>query len=108
MSRVKSWELRGKYRKIISSTSYLTHGIHPYTAKLIPHIPRYFIEKYTYKDEVILDPFCGSGTTAVVSKRLRRKYIGIEINKEYYDIALKRLDNEVVSANIQDYMGGKK
>lgn len=80
MVKVKNWNLREKYRKIIPSTSYLTHGIHPYTAKLIPHIPRYFIENYTCEDDVILDSFCGSGTTLLEAILLSRNAIGIDIN----------------------------
>ncbi len=80
MSRVKNWKLREKYHKVISSTSYLTHGIHPYTAKLIPHIPRYFIEKYTQKKMTMLDPFCGSGTILLEARLLGRNAIGIDIN----------------------------
>ena len=80
MSKVKNWNLREKYHNAIPSTSYLTHGIHPYTAKLIPHIPRYFIGKYTKKDDIILDPFCGSGTTLLEARLLSRNAIGIDIN----------------------------
>lgn len=43
--------------------------------------------------DVILDPFLGSGTTAVVAKRLKRNFIGFEINSEYFDIAKHRIDN---------------
>lgn len=80
MDKVKNWNLRGKYRELIPSTTYITHGIHPYTAKLIPHIPRYFIEKYTKKNDAILDPFCGSGTTLLEGRVLGRNAIGIDIN----------------------------
>jgi len=45
------------------------------------------------KDDIILDPFLGSGTTAVACKELGRKFIGIEINPEYCKIAEKRLKN---------------
>lgn len=44
-----------------------------------------------FKDAVILDPFVGSGTTAVAAKRLGLKYIGIDSNKEYVKISEKRL-----------------
>ena len=56
------------------------HSIHQYTAKLIPFIPRYFIEKYTKEGNIIFDPFCGSGTTLLEAKILNRKAIGIDIN----------------------------
>jgi len=44
-----------------------------------------------YKNAVVLDPFIGSGTTAVAAKNLGLNYIGIDINPEYVDIALRRL-----------------
>jgi len=45
------------------------------------------------KDAVVLDPFVGSGTTAVAAKLSGRNFIGIDINKEYVEIAKKRLSN---------------
>ena len=45
----------------------------------------------TNKGDIILDPFLGSGTTAVVSKKLQRNFIGIEQDKEYVSLAKKRL-----------------
>ena len=47
------------------------------------------------KGGVVLDPFMGLGTTAVVARKLGRNYIGFELNKEYIDIANKRLYNEL-------------
>lgn len=58
---------------------------------------RWLLETYSDKDDVILDPFLGSGTTARACKDLGRKCIGIEISKEYCDIAVKRLGQEVLS-----------
>lgn len=45
---------------------------------------------------IVLDPFFGSGTTGLVSKNLKRHYIGIELNSEYIKIAEKRLRQEVL------------
>lgn len=45
-----------------------------------------------YKDAIVLDPFIGSGTTAVAAKMLGLNYIGIDINPEYIEIVEKRLD----------------
>lgn len=77
---VKRYNFRNDMKKIIPHTDYLTHGIHAYTAKLIPHIARYFIEKYTLGSDIILDPFCGSGTTLLEAKLLGRNTIGVDIN----------------------------
>lgn len=46
----------------------------------------------TKEGQIILDPFCGSGTTCVACKELGRHYVGIELNKEYYDIAKDRIN----------------
>ncbi len=54
----------------------------------------YIIALTTFsEDAVVLDPFVGSGTTAVAAKKLGRKFIGIDINLEYVKIAQKRLEN---------------
>ncbi len=58
------------------------------------------------KGDVVLDPFLGSGTTAVVAKKLGRKFIGIEKDKKYSMIALKRLEMAEDSSRIQGYEEG--
>lgn len=54
----------------------------------------HFIEKLTNPGDTVLDPFMGSGTAGVVSKRSNRKFIGIELSEKYFDIAKKRIDVE--------------
>ena len=57
-------------------------------------LPEMCIRMFTYKDDIVLDPFSGSGTTAKVAKQLERNYIGFEISKNYCDIAEKRIMEE--------------
>jgi len=56
-------------------------------------LPEWFIKLFTDEGDIVLDPFLGSGTTAVAAQRLGRKYIGIEIFEEYREIAQERLLN---------------
>jgi DNA modification methylase len=58
----------------------LTHGLHPYPAKFIPHIPRRLIEEYSSVGDLVLDPMCGSGTTMVEAAALNRRSIGTDLN----------------------------
>lgn len=51
------------------------------------------IKTSSEKRDIVLDPCIGSGTTAVASKKLNRKYIGFEVSEEYYKIAKKRVKN---------------
>ena len=54
----------------------------------------HFIRLHSLETEIILDPFMGSGTTGVACARLGRKFIGIEIEPRYFDIACKRIARE--------------
>ncbi len=57
-------------------------------------------------DDVVFDPFLGSGTTSVVAKKLGRRYLGIELNNEYACLAEKRLEMAERDKTIQGYSGG--
>ena len=46
------------------------------------------------KGGVVLDPFFGSGTTGMVAKRLNRRYIGIELNPDYCELAKQRIGGD--------------
>lgn len=62
-------------------------------------LPKRCILSCTEENDIILDPFMGSGTTAVACKQLNRNFIGFEINKEYCDMANIRLNKVSESIN---------
>ena len=63
----------------------------------------------TNKGNIIFDPFLGTGTTAVVAKKLGRKYFGIEKNKKYFDAANQRINNtKIIQDNYLDVVQNNK
>ncbi|NLM14578.1 MAG: hypothetical protein GX218_01800 [Clostridiaceae bacterium] len=83
------------------------HSFHRYYGKLIPAIPSAFIQEFTQKGDWVFDPFTGSGTTAVESKKLQRNFLGVEINPLSAEIArvkttsldielLETVNNEII------------
>lgn len=57
------------------------------------------IEMFSNKGDVVLDPFAGTGTTAVAAQRTGRTHISFELEKQYFDLAVQAL-NEVVPVNV--------
>ncbi len=51
------------------------------------------LDNFTNENDIVYDPFLGTGTTAVVSKKLNRRFIGSELSKEYYKICQSQLKN---------------
>ena len=73
--------------------------MNPESAKRVGHpapfpeeLPYRLIQLYSFKDDIILDPFMGSGTTAVACLKSDRKFIGYDINYDYIKTAEKRLE----------------
>lgn len=64
-------------------------GYHPTQKPVL--LLQSLIELVTKENQIILDPFMGSGSTGVACKKTNRKFIGIEINKEYFDISRQRI-----------------
>jgi DNA modification methylase len=70
----------------------------PESAKKIGHpapfpieLPYRLIQLYTYKGEVILDPYMGSGSTAIAALKSDRKYIGYDVHPDYIKVAEERI-----------------
>lgn len=78
-----------KYPKSILNFNRPHPQIHP-TQKPVALI-QYLIKTYSNENDLILDNCIGSGTTAVAAIKEKRHFIGMELNKEYYDIACKRV-----------------
>lgn len=79
---------------IIGSSSNINIG-HP--AVYPKYLPEYFIKAFTKEGDTVLDPFMGSGTTGISAKELNRKFIGIEKQEDYFNIALNRLGENYVA-----------
>lgn len=72
-------------------------GLHP-NQKPVALI-EYFVRTYTKPGDTVLDPYMGSGTTGVAAVKLGRKFIGIELDAKYFDIAKKRIEDAQASAD---------
>jgi site-specific DNA-methyltransferase (adenine-specific) len=53
----------------------------------------YLITMGSREGDIVLDPFSGTGTTCIAAMMLKRDFVGVEISREYHEIALKRLDH---------------
>lgn len=59
------------------------HGLEVHPARFVPAIPEFFIKFLTRPGDIVVDPFSGSNVVGEVAERLRRKWISVEINREY-------------------------
>ena len=57
-------------------------------------LPHRLINLYSYEGDVVLDPFCGSGTTCIAAVQNNRSYIAYDIKREYVELAEKRISNQ--------------
>ena len=74
-------------------------GKHPTQKPL--YILERIIEASSKPGDMVLDPFCGSSSTGVAAFRLGRKYIGIDSEKEYLDLSIRRLEKEIDNERLQ-------
>ena len=57
--------------------------------------------------DIVLDPFCGSAMSLVVAHQLKRKWIGIDIEPKYVELAKKNIDKFTLSKNLEDHFNGE-
>ena len=74
----------------VTPVSERKHGKHP--TQKPESLLKHFVEVLSNEGDWILDPFMGSGTAGVVAKECNRNFIGIELDKNYYEMASKRIE----------------
>jgi len=79
---------------VITGTSSNANIGHP--AVFPTYLPEFFIKLATKEGDTVADMFMGSGTTGVAAKKLNRKFIGIELDEAYFNIAVDRIDNNTM------------
>lgn len=83
----------GKMPSNVLNFWYEPNEVRVHEAQKPVKLVEFLIKLTTLEGHIVLDPFMGSGTTAVACKRLNRHYIGFEINQEFVQMASQRLDN---------------
>ena len=80
--------------KVLKDNWRISKKLHP-TQKSI-EIIEHLLKLHTAESHVVLDPFMGSGTTGVACKNLGRKFIGIELDEEYFKTAENRIKGSLL------------
>lgn len=79
------------YTKNHISTVVNSQMTKAHKAVMKQEVSDWFIEKFTKENDTILDPFMGLGTTGISCMKMNRKFIGIELDKSYFETAEKRI-----------------
>lgn len=82
-------------------------GAHDHEAQKPVPLMLELIELFTDPDEIILDPFCGSGTTGVACLRLGRRFVGIEKDEKYHQLSVDRLTAEGQGQSLRAFRAGQ-
>ena len=88
----KEWT-KGEFSK--QNWGVWMHSISSYVGRIKPSFAHFLIDIFSEKNDLVLDPFGGSGTTAQVASNLNRNAILCELNPDYVDIAEKRLNENL-------------
>ena len=94
------YELKSRWYLSSTNKEDKSKFIHP-TIKPLSLVERH-IKHSSQENDVVLDPFLGSGTTCVAAKNTKRQYLGFELDEKYYKVAKDRLNQ--IEANGQTYL----
>tara|TARA_R100000700_G_scaffold15268_1_gene21215 strand:+ start:97 stop:840 length:744 start_codon:yes stop_codon:yes gene_type:complete len=86
-SRWNAGGKRGVYTHLTNPKD--RHGVHPTEKPL--RLMKELLADFTNEGDLVCDPFMGSGTTGVACAQMGRKFVGVELNRNYFDIAVKRI-----------------
>lgn len=92
-------DLKGKRDVDVIDKAYRTGNEYHPTQKPV-NLMEYFIEKSSNEGDLVFDSFAGSGSTAIACYNTKRNFIGAEINKEFYDVAMKRIQIEMSQSRL--------
>ena len=92
---VKEEKIKGNIWEYVVGKKQIDQEAKKHPAPFPFELARDHIVSWSNENDIVLDPFMGSGTTAIAAIREKRNFIGFELNKEYYDKACKRIRLEM-------------
>jgi tRNA/tmRNA/rRNA uracil-C5-methylase (TrmA/RlmC/RlmD family) len=110
MAREKTYQETGNLIGMggYGSKTAVHQGVSPTSSLLTKKVKEKIAKGYTdcgcnnkWNSGIVLDPFMGSGTTAVVAKKLGRRWLGIELNEKYIEMANKRIENTGIQSEMK-------
>ena len=97
---VKEEKIKGNIWEYVVGKKQIDQEAKKHPAPFPFELARDHIVSWSNENDIVLDPFMGSGTTAIAAIREKRNFIGFELNKEYYDMACKRIELELSQPTI--------
>ena len=97
---VKEEKIKGNIWEYVVGKKQIDQEAKKHPAPFPFELARDHIVSWSNENDIVLDPFIGSGTTAIAAIREKRNFIGFELNKEYYDMACKRIELELSQPTI--------